>query len=211
MGKSTFAHLLIKYFSPDNGAIIIDGQDVTKCSYLSIRRNIGIVSQETIIFNTSIKENICFDKNVPDDIIWCLLDKVYLKPETEEMHEGIHTILGKDGVSLSGGQNQRLVIARILYKNPKIIILDEATSSLDETTEEAVQQALDELTVGRTSIIISHRLKSIINVNKILVLSKGEIAACGTYDELIIKNKIFKDLFLAQAKDLWKKILSVMQ
>ena len=163
-----------------------------------------------MIFDTSIKENICFDKKVSDDIIWDLLDNVHLKNEVEKMTNGIYTVLGKDGVSLSGGQNQRLAIARMLYKNPKIIILDEATSSLDEATEEAVQQALDELTLGRTSIIISHRLKSIINTNKILVLNKGEIIAYDTYENLIVRNRIFRDLFLTQAENLQKKKLCVI-
>ena len=202
VGKSTFVHLLMKFLSPDNGTIKIDGQDVSECTYSSIRKNVGIVSQETTIFDATIKDNICFDKNVPEDLIWSALEKAYLKSEIEALPDGIHTILGKDGVNLSGGQNQRLSIARMIYKNPKIIILDEATSALDEDSEKVVQNALDKLTIGRTSIVVSHRLNSIINANRILVLKDGEMIDCGAYHDLIEKNTTFNDLFGAQARRL---------
>jgi len=202
VGKSTFVHLLMRFFTPDNGIIQIDGQDISECTYSSIRKNIGIVSQETTIFDATIKDNICFNNNAPDELIWSVLDKAYLKAEIEALPDGIHTMLGKDGISLSGGQSQRLVIARMMYKNPKIIILDEATSALDEDSEKAVQKALDELTVGRTSIVISHRLNSIINANRILVLKDGVMLECGAFHELIANNDVFKDLFGAQAKRL---------
>ena len=200
VGKSTMAHLMIKLFCPNNGSIIVDNQDIASCTYYSIRQNIGIVSQDTIIFDTTIKENICFDKDVKDEVIWDTLDKAYLKTEIEKLPNGIHTVLGKDGVNLSGGQNQRLAIARMLHKNPKIVILDEATSALDEQSEIIVQKALDELTEGRTSIVISHRLNSIKNSDEILVLKDGLNVGMGNYEELIQKNETFRELFLSQAK-----------
>lgn len=202
VGKSTLVYLLMKFFTPDNGRILIDGQDISECTYSSIRKNIGIVSQDITIFDATIKDNICFNKNVPDELIWSVLDKAYLKTEVEALPDGIHTMLGKDGINLSGGQSQRLVIARMMYKNPKIIILDEATSALDEDSEKVVQKALDELTVGRTSIVVSHRLNSIISADRILVLKDGVMLECGAFRELILNNKMFKDLFGAQAKRL---------
>ncbi len=200
VGKSTMANLMIKHFCPDNGSILIDGQDISNCTYFSVRQNIGIVSQDTIVFDMTVKDNICFDNNVPDEVIWDLLDKAYLKAEIEQLPDGIHTVLGKNGINLSRGQNQRLAIARIFYKNPKIVILDEATSALDEQSEIIVQKALDELTEGRTSIIISHRLNSIRNADRILVLKDGILVGSGSFDELIEKNETFKELFLSQAK-----------
>jgi ABC-type multidrug transport system fused ATPase/permease subunit len=202
VGKSTLAHIFIKLFAPDKGSVIIDGQDLKNCSYHSVRKNIGIVSQDTIIFDGSVKDNICFDKNVSDDVIWETLDKAYLKAEIERLPDGLNTTLGKDGINLSGGQNQRLAIARMLYKNPKIVILDEATSALDEDSEKIVQKALDQLTKGRTSIVISHRLNSIINADRILVLQDGEIVGDDSYDKLIKSNSAFISMFSAQAKRL---------
>ena len=202
VGKSTLAHLLIKFFKADSGKIIIDGQNLADCSYLSVRQNIGIVSQETIIFEMTIKDNICFNKNVPDEVIWDLLEKVYLKDEINQLPDGINTLLGKNGINLSGGQNQRLAVARILYKNPKIVVLDEATSALDEQSESIVQKALDELTEGRTSIIISHRLNSIKNADKILVLKEGKADGSGCFNELIKNNTTFQEMFTTQAKRL---------
>ena len=202
VGKSTLAHLMIRFFEPQNGSIKIDGQDLGKCTYSSVRDVIGLVSQDNVIFDATVKDNICFDADVPDEIIWDVLEKSYLKAEIEKLPNGLHTMLGKDGHSLSGGQNQRLAIARILYKNPKIVILDEATSALDETSEHIVQKALDELTEGRTSIIISHRLNSIIHTDNIVVLKNGEVEASGGLKELLSDSAAFRELFAAQAKRL---------
>lgn len=202
VGKSTLAHIFIKFFTPDKGSVIIDEQDIKNCTYHSIRKNIGIVSQETIIFDGTVKDNICFDKNVSDDVIWEVLEKAYLKAEIERLPDGLNTTLGKDGVNLSGGQNQRLAIARMLYKNPQIVILDEATSALDEASEKIVQKALDQLTKGRTSIVISHRLNSLITADRILVLQDGEMVGDDRYDKLIKSNSEFISMFSTQAKSL---------
>ncbi|MEA4833484.1 MAG: ABC transporter ATP-binding protein [Oscillospiraceae bacterium] len=202
VGKSTFAHMMIRFFTPTKGKIMIDGQDLNACTYSSVRENIGLVGQETVIFDATVKDNICFGADVPDEAIWGVLKKAYLKNEIEKLPEGLHTMLGKDGQSLSGGQNQRLAIARILFKNPKIVILDEATSALDEAAEQIVQNALDELTAGRTSIVISHRLNNILHADEIIVLKDGEVAATGKYEDLIRTDTTFSELFAAQAKKL---------
>lgn len=200
VGKSTFAHLLVKLFTPDNGSIFIDGQNINSCTYSSIRKSIGIVSQETVIFDTTVRENISFDKNTPDKVIWEALDKAHLKADIEKLPNGLDTLLGKDGINLSGGQNQRLCIARMFYKNPQIVILDEATSALDHESEKDVQKALDELTKGRTSIVISHRLNSIKNTDRILVLHDGVQVGDDSYKNLIETNVAFKEMFKAQVE-----------
>lgn len=202
VGKSTLAHLMIRFFEPQNGLIKIDGQALDDCTYSSVRDMIGLVSQETVIFDVSVKDNICFGADVPDNIIWNVIEKSYLRAEIEKLPNGLHTMLGKDGHSLSGGQNQRLAIARILYKNPKIVILDEATSALDEVSERIVQKALDELTEGRTSIIISHRLNSIAHADDIIVLKNGELEETGDFKRLMHDSVTFRELFAAQAKRL---------
>lgn len=157
VGKSTLAYLPIKYFLPNDGEIFIDNQDIKKCTYSSIRKNIEIVSQDVIVFNATIKENVCSDKNVTDDTIWKVLGKVQLRSEIEALGNGIYTTLGKDGGELSGGQNQRLAIARMLYKNPKIIILDEATSLLDAVTEREILNNLNNIFKDKTLIVVSHK------------------------------------------------------
>lgn len=202
VGKSTLAHIMIRFFEPQNGAVKIDGQDISRCTYSSVRDTIGLVSQETIIFAATVKDNICFGADVLDDRIWEVIEKSYLKEEIKKLPDGLHTMLGKGGHCLSGGQNQRLAIARILYKNPQIVILDEATSALDEASEYIVQKALDELTEGRTSIIISHRLSSIVHADEIIVLKNGEVEAIGDCSKLLSSNITFKELFSAQAKRL---------
>ena len=202
VGKSTLAHLMIRFFEPQNGSIKIDGQNLDECTYSSVRNMIGLVSQEAVIFDVTVKDNICFGADVPDIIIWNVIEKSYLRAEIEKLPNGLHTMLGKDGHSLSGGQNQRLAIARILYKNPKIVILDEATSALDEGSERIVQKALDELTEGRTSIIISHRLNSIAHADDVIVLKNGEVEAVGNFKQLMHDSVTFRELFAAQAKRL---------
>ena len=200
VGKSTLAHLMVKLYEPDSGFIMIDGQDIGRCTCRAVRENIGIVSQETVIFNTTIKENICLGRAAGDEVIWDILDQVSLKEDIEKLPHGIYTYLGKDGMCLSGGQSQRLSIARTIFRNPRIVILDEATSALDETSETVVQQAIDRLTEGRTSFIISHRPGSIVNADDILILRDGYLEAHGTYEELIRNNRTFRKLFAAGRK-----------
>lgn len=200
VGKSTLAHLMVKFYEPDSGFIMIDGQDIGRCTCRAVRENIGIVSQETVLFNTTIKENICLGRAAGDEVIWDILDQVSLKEDIEKLPYGIYTYLGKDGLSLSGGQSQRISIARTIFRNPRIVILDEATSALDETSETIVQQALDRLTEGRTSFIISHRPGSIVNADDILILRDGYLEAHGTFEELMGNNRTFRKLFAADKK-----------
>ncbi|MCI9142904.1 MAG: ABC transporter ATP-binding protein [Lachnospiraceae bacterium] len=197
VGKSTLASLLLKFYEPQKGDILIDGVSLKTCTGSSIRQSVGIVSQENIIFHITVRENITFGVPASDQVLWDILEKVYLKNEIEKLPYGLDTVLdGSD--SLSGGQNQRLCVARLFFQNPKIIILDEATSALDIETESTVQKALDALAKEKTTIVISHRCRALLNTDKILVLKDGREAGCDCYEKLMSENQYFSELFAGQ-------------
>lgn len=198
VGKSTLVSLLLKFYEPQKGEIIIDGKSLSKCSYKSIRSSIGIVSQENIIFDSTIRDNVTLGTYVSDEKIWDVLSKVYLRDVVEKFPKGLDTLLGEKGVQLSGGQKQRLCIARLFLRNPKVVILDEATSALDQYSEEVVQNALNVLTEGKTTIIISHRYKPLLNTDKILLLHNGEQVGYSSYEKLLVENEHFADLYAKQ-------------
>ena len=174
VGKSTLANILLRFYELQDGEVLIDGQSLSNCTYSSIRQAVGIVNQENIIFDATVRDNITLGSEATDEELWAILDKVYLKDEIQKLPNGLDTVLGKKNMSLSGGQNQRLCIARLMFRNPKIIILDEATSSLDFESEHIVQAALDALAENKTTIVISHRYQALLNTDKILVLHEGE-------------------------------------
>ncbi len=189
-GKSTIIQLLMRFYNPTSGEIIIGDHTVSDINLNALRRNIGIVPQEVILFGGSIKENIRygnFDAN--DEEIEEATRKANALDFINTFPEGMETLVGERGVKLSGGQRQRIAIARAILKDPKILILDEATSSLDSESEYLVQQALDVLMKGRTTIIIAHRLATIRKVDKIFVLNQGEVVESGTHDELSLLNE----------------------
>lgn len=198
VGKSTLANLLLRFYEPQEGEILIDGQLLNNCTYSSIRDVIGIVNQENIIFDTTVRENITFGKEAEDEVLWEILEKVYLKEEIKELPDGLDTKLGMGNISLSGGQNQRLCIARLMFRDPKIIILDEATSSLDFESESVVQAALDVLAKDKTTIVISHRYKALLHTDNILVLHEGEQVGYGPHDVLMAENQYFAKMFAGQ-------------
>ena len=198
VGKSTLANILLRFYEPQTGEILIDGQSLNNCAYSSIRQAIGIVNQENVIFDATVRDNITFGSKATDEELWSILDKVYLKDEIEKLPNGLDTVLGKKNMSLSGGQNQRLCIARLMFRNPKIIILDEATSSLDFESERIVQAALDALATNKTTIVISHRYQALLNTDKILVLHEGEQVGYDHYDKLMAENKYFAAMFAGQ-------------
>lgn len=184
-GKSTIIQLLMGFYQVDEGEILIDGKNLNEYDLLSLRKKIGIVPQDVILFGGTIRENISYGNvNSTDDQI---LEAARLSNSLEfidKFPEGLDTIVGERGVKLSGGQRQRIAIARAILKDPAILLLDEATSSLDTESERIVQEALDRLMIGRTSIIIAHRLATIRNVDKIYVLDQGRIVESGTHTEL---------------------------
>ena len=192
-GKTTLADLLIRLHDVSSGQITIDGHNIKKINSSALRSLMGVVSQESILFNDNVYNNIAFgDSDVNEE-------KVIEAAKMANAHEfiialenGYKTIIGDGGNKLSGGQKQRISIARALYKNPQILILDEATSSLDTASEKAVQQALDRLMQNRTSLVIAHRLSTIKNAQKIIVLDKGKIVEMGSHDELIKQNNFYK-------------------
>jgi ABC transporter fused permease/ATP-binding protein len=185
-GKSTIVQLLLRFYEPQEGQILVDGQPIDTYNLSAYRANLGIVPQEVILFGGSIHENIAYGKpDASDAEIREAARKANTLQFIEAFPEGFATLVGERGVKLSGGQRQRIAIARAILKDPRILILDEATSSLDAESEHLVQTALDELMLGRTTIIIAHRLATIRKADRIYVISGGQISESGTHDELL--------------------------
>ena len=198
-GKSTLADLIPRFYDVNQGAIEIDGQDIRHVTLNSLRRLMGIVTQETILFNDTIKANIAYgQKDVDDEQVIAAATAANALEFIEELPEGLDTVIGEKGVKLSGGQRQRLAIARAIMKNPPILILDEATSALDTESERLVQEALETLMTDRTVLVIAHRLSTVTNADKIIVMEKGLIKEMGTHDELIQKNGLYSNLYNIQ-------------
>lgn len=185
-GKSTIASLLLRFYTPNEGRILIDDKDAQDYPLTALRDRMAIVPQEVLLFGGSIRENIAYGKpGATDTEVEAAARKANAHEFIERFPERYSTIVGERGIQLSGGQRQRIAIARAVLKDPAILILDEATSSLDTASEKLVQDALDELMKGRTSIVIAHRLSTVRSADRILVLDKGSIASSGTHDELI--------------------------
>ena len=195
-GKSTIASLLLRFYSIDEGEILVDGKNIYDFDLENLRGNMSIVPQDVILFGGTIRENIAYGKpNATEEEILTASKQANAYNFIESFPEKFETIVGERGIKLSGGQRQRIAIARALLKNPSILILDEATSSLDSESEKLVQEALEILMHGRTSIIIAHRLSTIRSADQILVLDKGKITEQGTHQELIaLENGIYKNL-----------------
>ena len=195
-GKSTIAALLLRFYDIEGGQILIDGKNINEYALETLRGNMSIVPQDVILFGGTIKENIAYGKpDASDDEIIRAATQANALNFINGFPEQFETIVGERGVKLSGGQRQRIAIARALLKNPSILILDEATSSLDSESEKLVQEALEILMEGRTSFIIAHRLSTIRNADQILVLDNGTISEQGTHKELILlENGVYKNL-----------------
>ncbi|OGW37306.1 MAG: hypothetical protein A2Y97_09045 [Nitrospirae bacterium RBG_13_39_12] len=194
-GKTTFCDLIPRFYDPTAGSIKIDNRDIRDFDLKSLRNLIGIVNQDIILFNDTIFENIAFgnDRASLDDIK-IAAEMAYANEFIEKLPDGYNTIIGERGLTLSGGQRQRLAIARAILKNPPILILDEATSSLDTISESIVQKAIERLMKNRTTIVIAHRLSTIRNADRMVILHDGKIQDIGTHDELILKSPIYSDL-----------------
>ena len=195
-GKSTIADLIPRFYDPKDGEILIDQENIKKLSLASLRKNMGIVTQDVILFNDTIKNNIAYaqPKATMESIINACKAANALE-FIEEIPEGFDAIIGERGVKLSGGQKQRIAIARALLKNPPILILDEATSSLDTESEKKVQTAIEALLKDRTALIIAHRLSTVQNANKIITIEKGKISEIGTHDELYSNDGLYRKLY----------------
>ncbi len=198
-GKTTIITLLARFYDPTEGRILVDGKDIREFNVQSLRRQVGIVMQDNILFSGTIADNIKYGRP------GAAHEEVVKAAEAANAHEfisnlpqGYETWLGERGVQLSGGQRQRVAIARVILKNPRILILDEATSALDTESERQVQEALDRLMKGRTSIVIAHRLSTVINADKILVLKQGVVVESGRHDELLRRDGVYRHLHQLQ-------------
>ncbi|PIW67333.1 MAG: hypothetical protein COW10_06235 [Candidatus Omnitrophica bacterium CG12_big_fil_rev_8_21_14_0_65_42_8] len=200
-GKTTFVNLIPRFYDPDKGTILIDGKDIRDFTVESLRAHIGIVSQETILFNDTVRSNIAFGEP------GAALERVMESAKAANAHnfimkmpQGYGTIIGDRGIKLSGGEKQRIAIARALFKDPPILILDEATSQLDTESEKLVQEAINRLMANRTVFVIAHRLSTIEHADKIAVFDRGRIIEIGTHGELLQKSGVYKHLYELQFK-----------
>ena len=198
-GKTTLINLLPRFYDTTKGSISVDGVNIKDYTLSSLRGQIGTVQQDVFLFNGTIRENVLYGKlDASDEEVERAIEAAKLKEVIEEFPEGLETPIGERGVKLSGGQKQRLSIARIFLKNPSILILDEATSALDTQTEQFIQNSFDELSKGRTTLVIAHRLATIKNVDRIIVVTPNGIVEQGTHKELLEKNGHYAELYYAQ-------------
>lgn len=201
-GKTTICHLIPHFYDVEDGQIFIDGVDINRITRSSLRANIGIVQQDVYLFNASIRDNILYGRpNATEEEVIEAAKRAHIHDYVMNMPDGYDTVIGERGVRLSGGQKQRLSIARVFLKDPAILILDEATSALDNTTEIQIQNALDELCKGRTTIVVAHRLSTIKNADKIAVVADGMIIEQGTHDSLIALGGKYADLYKLQFRN----------
>ena len=195
-GKSTLANLLLRFYEPQGGRILLDGRDIKEYQQSFLRRNIGLVQQDVFLFSDSARFNIAYANGDATDAEVEQAARLAAADEfIQRLPEGYATKVGERGVKLSGGQKQRLSIARAFLKNPPVLVLDEATSALDNKTEQLIQGSLDFLAKNRTTLIIAHRLTTIINADKIVVLQNGEIVEIGTHQELMASGGVYKHLY----------------
>lgn len=203
-GKTTICHLIPRFYrlGENDGSILIDGKDIRSVTMESLRRNIGIVQQDVFLFAGTIRDNIAYgNPEATDEQILDAAKKANLHEFVSGLPDGYDTEIGERGIRLSGGQKQRVSIARVFLKNPSILILDEATSALDNTTEVLIQQSLDELCKGRTTLVVAHRLSTIRNADHIAVVTGGRITESGTHDELMKGNGTYSELYELQFRN----------
>ncbi|HHW09784.1 MAG TPA: ABC transporter ATP-binding protein [Firmicutes bacterium] len=198
-GKTTITNLVPRLYEPISGSILIDGQDIRNFSVASLRKQIGMVTQDTFLFNATLRENLLYARpEATEAEMIAAAEAAYIHDLITSLPEGYDTVVGERGIKLSGGEKQRIAIARVILKNPRIFILDEATSSLDSRAEYYVQEALAPLLAGRTSLVIAHRLSTILAADLILVIENGRIAESGTHAELLAKNGLYATLYRQQ-------------
>ena len=195
-GKSTFVNLLPRFYDVGGGRITVDGKDVREVNLESLRGLMGFVTQEVVLFNDTVRNNIAYGRaDVDEKEVIAAATAANAHDFISALPNGYDTQIGESGVLLSGGQRQRIAIARALFKDPPILVLDEATSALDTESERLVQQALERLMKGRTTLVIAHRLSTIRSADKIVVLDAGEIAEVGTHEELLTRRGVYRKLY----------------
>jgi ATP-binding cassette subfamily B protein len=198
-GKSTISRLLFRFYEPSSGRILIDGQDITLVTQESLREAIGMVPQDTVLFNDSILYNVRYGRDGASDAeVSAAADLAQIDAFIRSLPAGYASQVGERGLKLSGGEKQRVAIARTILKGPPILVLDEATSALDSFTERDIQTALERISKGRTTLVIAHRLSTVVNADEILVLDKGVIVERGAHDELLARGGVYSALWSRQ-------------
>jgi ABC-type transport system involved in Fe-S cluster assembly fused permease/ATPase subunit len=202
-GKSTISKLLFRFYDPSSGNIMIDNQPLKDVTQSSLRSNIGVVPQDTVMFNDTIEYNISYGKpGSSRDEINKVTKLSSIDKFIEDLEFGYSTIVGERGLKLSGGEKQRIAIARALLKNPKIFIFDEATSALDTKTEKSIERSLKKISNNSTTLVIAHRLSTVIDADKIIVLENGKISEEGTHRELLIKKGLYSEMWMRQQEEI---------
>jgi ATP-binding cassette, subfamily B, bacterial MsbA len=201
-GKSSLVNLIPRFYLPTEGRILLDGIDIADLDLTSLRRNIALVSQDILLFNDSIRNNIAYGalRGVGTREVLEAAEAAHVLEFVRELPDGLETLVGENGVRLSGGQRQRLAIARAILKDAPVLILDEATSSLDAASERHIQEALETLRRGRTCLIIAHRLSTIQKADRIIVLENGRIEALGRHEDLIRRQGVYTTLYRIQSR-----------
>lgn len=201
-GKTTLAYMLIGFYRSQRGEIIVDGQRLSDCSLRSIRENIGLIAQDVLLFDGSVRENIQLgNRNATPEEIESACHQAGLWEFLQSLPQGLDTVVGTHGIGLSGGQKQRIAIARIYLKNPRIIIFDEATSALDSDTEETIHKAWESVLHGRTSIVIAHRQSSVMLCDRVAIMEHGRVCEMGVPSQMILGNNAFKTLFAIEEEE----------
>jgi subfamily B ATP-binding cassette protein MsbA len=201
-GKSTLLNMIPRIYAPTDGIINVDDQDISKFSLASLRSQISIVDQNTTLFDDTVLNNIKYARpEATNEEIYQAAEQSMCTEFINNLESGYETMIGENGVKLSGGEKQRLSIARAFLKQSKIILLDEATSSLDSETEDKIQKALSQLTLNKTTIVIAHRLSTILNSDKIYVVDNGKIIDSGNHEKLLINSKVYKNFYERQIKE----------
>ncbi len=200
-GKSTLLRLLFRFYDPDKGRVLIDGQDISGVSQTSLRENLGLVPQDVVLFNDTLRQNILYGRPDADEVaLWDAVERARLKDFVDQLPDGLETRVGERGLKLSGGEKQRVGVARAILKDPPILILDEATSALDSQTESEVQAALAEAARGRTTIAVAHRLSTIAKADLILVMEDGQLTEAGPHGELLSSGGRYAGMWAKQAE-----------
>jgi ABC-type multidrug transport system fused ATPase/permease subunit len=195
-GKTTLASLVPRFYDVDSGRVLVDGVDVRDVKLASLRSSIGAITQDPFLFSTTVRENIAFGRpELSDEDVERVARLAQAHEFVERLPQGYETVIGERGITLSGGQRQRVAIARALAVDPRILILDDATASVDATTEARIRAGLREVMQGRTTLIIAHRLSTIALADEIVVLDSGRIAARGTHDELYETSSVYREIY----------------
>jgi ATP-binding cassette subfamily B protein len=201
-GKSTLARLLFRFYDTSSGSILIDEQNINAVSQQSLRNNIGIVPQDTVLFNDSIEHNIRYAKlDATEDEIIRAAKHANIHDFISSLPDGYSTIVGERGLKLSGGEKQRIAIARVILKNPRILVFDEATSSLDSHSEQLILEALRDVAEKHTTLVIAHRLSTIIDADNIVVLERGRVVEQGSHQQLLDKHGLYAHLWKLQQEE----------